>query len=138
MTKMSTTYLGNLRTEITHLQSGEKIITDAPIDNKGKGEYFSPTDMFSSSLASCMLTIIGISAQEHGFSIDGTYVNTEKIMASNPRRVAELILDVYLPSDEYSPKERRLIESAAKTCPVANSISPDIIKRITFHYQKKR
>ena len=89
MTKMRTQYLGNLRTEIEHIQSGNKIITDAPLDNNGKGEFFSPTDMFSSSLGSCMLTIIGIAANTHGFSIDGTTLEIEKIMAANPRRVAD-------------------------------------------------
>ena len=83
---MRTTYLGNLRTEILHEQSGNKIITDAPLDNHGKGEYFSPTDIFASSLASCMLTIMGISAQSYGFNIDGTTVEIEKEMAANPRR----------------------------------------------------
>ena len=84
---MRTTYLGNLRTEILHEQSGNKIITDAPLDNHGKGEYFSPTDIFASSLASCMLTIMGISAQSYGFNIDGTTVEIEKEMAANPPRV---------------------------------------------------
>ena len=110
MTKMRTTYLGNLRTEILHEQSGNKIITDAPLDNHGKGEYFSLTDIFASSLASCMLTIMGISAQSYGFNIDGTTVEIEKEMA------------------------KRLIESAARTCPVSNSLHPDIVKDIRFHY----
>ena len=118
MTKMRTTYLGNLRTEILHEQSGNKIITDAPLDNHGKGEYFSPTDIFASSLASCMLTIMGISAQSYGFNIDGTTVEIEKEMAANPRR----------------DKAKRLIESAARTCPVSNSLHPDIVKDIRFHY----
>lgn len=134
MTKMTTRYLGDLRTEATHLQSGEKLITDAPLDNQGNGEFFSPTDLFSTSLGSCMLTIMGISARTYGFSIDGTRVETEKVMGTNPRRVVELIIDIYLPHINYSDKERRLIESSAKTCPVANSIHPDIKKTITFHY----
>ncbi len=77
-----TQYLGNLRTEIEHLQSGTKIITDAPLDNRGKGESFSPTDIFASSLCSCMLTIMGISAQTHGFSIDGATAETDKVMSA--------------------------------------------------------
>ena len=108
MTKMRTQYLGNLRTEIEHIQSGNKIITDAPLDNNGKGEYFSPTDMFSSSLGSCMLTIIGIAANTHGFSIDGTTLEIEKIMAANPRRVAEIKIDVHFPKDaNYTDKQKR-------------------------------
>ena len=132
---MRTQYLGNLRTEIEHIQSGNKIITDAPLDNNGKGEYFSPTDMFSSSLGSCMLTIIGIAANTHGFSIDGTTLEIEKIMAANPRRVAEIKIDVHFPKDaNYTDKQKRIIEAAAKTCPVANSLHPDVIKNINYIY----
>ncbi len=135
MTKMRTTYLGKLRTEIEHTQSGNKIMTDAPLDNHGKGEYFSPTDLFASALGSCMLTIMGISAQSYGFSLDGTTIETEKVMAANPRRVAEIHIDIYFPKgNNYGEKEKRLIESAAKTCPVANSLHPDIKKIINFHY----
>ena len=144
MTKMRTTYLGNLRTEILHEQSGNKIITDAPLDNHGKGEYFSPTDeyfsptdMFASSLASCMLTIMGISAQSYGFNIDGTTVEIEKEMAANPRRVARIVVDITFPKGQkYDDKAKRLIESAARTCPVSNSLHPDIVKDIRFHYDE--
>jgi uncharacterized OsmC-like protein len=133
---MRTQYLGNLRTEIEHIQSGNKIITDAPLDNNGKGEFFSPTDMFASSLGSCMLTIIGIAANTHGFSIDGTTLEIEKIMAANPRRVAEIKIDVHFPKDaNYTDKQKRIIEAAAKTCPVANSLHPDVIKNITYIYE---
>ncbi|MBR2297828.1 MAG: OsmC family protein [Bacteroidales bacterium] len=136
MTKMRTQYLGNLRTEIEHIQSGNKIITDAPLDNNGKGEFFSPTDMFSSSLGSCMLTIIGIAANTHGFSIDGTTLEIEKVMAANPRRVAEIKIDVHFPKGaNYTDKQKRIIEAAAKTCPVANSLHPDVIKNITYIYE---
>lgn len=134
MTKMSTSYLGDLRTEATHIQSGEKIITDAPLDNQGRGEFFSPTDLFATSLGCCMLTIMGISARANGFSIEGARVETEKIMGTDPRRVVELVIDIYLPANNYGDRERRLIESSARTCPVANSIHPDIKKSITFHY----
>mgnify|MGYP003515335313 FL=1 len=136
MTKMRTQYLGNLRTEIEHIQSGNKIITDAPLDNNGKGEFFSPTDMFSSSLGSCMLTIIGIAANTHDFSIDGTTLEIEKVMAANPRRVAEIKIDVHFPKGaNYTDKQKRIIEAAAKTCPVANSLHPDVIKNITYIYE---
>ena len=135
MTKMRTQYLGNLRTEIEHIQSGNKIITDAPLDNNGKGEFFSPTDMFSSSLGSCMLTIIGIAANTHGFSIDGTTLEIEKVMAANPRRVAEIKIDVHFPKGaNHTDKQKRIIEAAAKTCPVANSLHPDVIKSINYIY----
>lgn len=136
MTKMRTQYLGNLRTEIEHIQSGNTITTDAPLDNNGKGEFFSPTDMFASSLGSCMLTIIGIAANTHGFSIDGTTLEIEKIMAANPRRVAEIKIDVHFPKDaNYTDKQKRIIEAAAKTCPVANSLHPDVIKNIKYIYE---
>ncbi len=133
MTKMRTTYIGDLKTEAEHLQSGSKIVTDAPVDNNGKGELFSPTDLFATSLGSCILTVMGIVSQSKGFSVEGTRIETEKIMGTNPRRVAELKLDIYLPRNDYSEKEMRYIEASVKTCPVANSIHPDIIKTIKFH-----
>lgn len=131
---MRTFYIGELKTEAEHLKSGSKLITEAPEDNNGKGEMFSPTDLFATSLGSCMLTIMGISAQAHGFSIEGTRVETEKIMAANPRRISEIRLEIYLPRNDYTAKEMRLIEASIKTCPVANSIHPDIIKRISYHF----
>lgn len=135
MTKMRTTYLGHLRTEIEHLQSGNKITTDAPLDNHGKGEFFSPTDIFASSLGSCMLTIIGLSAETYGFNIDGTTLEIEKVMAANPRRVAEITIDFNFPKGSvFSDKEKKIIEAAAKSCPVANSLHPDIKKNIRFNY----
>lgn len=135
MTKMKTVYKGNLRTEVTHEQSGTKIITDAPLDNHGKGESFSPTDLLASALGCCMLTIMGVSAQSYGFNIDGTTIETEKIMGTNPRRVVEIKLNITFPAgSNYTPQQKRLIESAAKTCPVANSINPEIKKSILFNY----
>lgn len=133
---MRTKYLGELRTEIEHIQSGNKLITDAPLDNNGKGEYFSPTDIFAASLGSCLLTIAGMSAKSYGFSIDGAELEIEKIMGENPRRVIEIKIEVLLPQGvNYSERERRLIESTAKTCPVANSLHPDIKKTIKFTYR---
>jgi uncharacterized OsmC-like protein len=123
METVKTTYLGNLRTEAEHLQSGAKILTDAPTDNHGKGEAFSPTDLFAASYASCALTIIGIATQTHGFNIDGTVVKTTKVMGENPRRIAELIVDFTFPHNNYSEKERKIIEGAIKACPVANTLS---------------
>lgn len=135
MTKMRTVYLGGLRNEVEHLQSGTKIVTDAPLDNHGKGESFSPTDLFASSLGCCMLTIMGISAESYGFNIDGTTIETEKIMGTNPRRVVELKLDIHFPKgSNYTDQQKRLIEAAARTCPVANSLNPEIKKTITFNY----
>jgi uncharacterized OsmC-like protein len=109
------------------LQSGAKIITDAPVDNHGKGESFSPTDLFAASYASCALTIIGIATQTHGFDIDGTVVKTTKIMGENPRRIAELIVEFTFPHNNYNEKERKIIEGAIRGCPVANSL-PETLK----------
>ena len=135
MTKIKTVYLGSLRTEAEHIQSGNKVITDAPLDNNGKGEFFSPTDLLATSLGSCMLTIMGISANAYGFNVDGTTVETEKIMGTDPRRVVEIKIDIYFPAgNNYTDQQKRLIESSAKTCPVANSLHPDLKKNITFHY----
>ncbi|MCL2097185.1 MAG: OsmC family protein [Bacteroidales bacterium] len=126
MATVKTTYLGNLRTEAEHLQSGSKIITDAPTDNRGHGEFFSPTDIFAASYASCALTIIGIATQTHGFNIDGTVVETTKVMGDNPRRIVELIQHFKFPHNNYSEKELRIIEGSIKACPVANSVSSEI------------
>lgn len=134
MATVKTTYLGDLRTEIIHLQSGAKLYTDAPIDNHGKGESFSPTDLYAASYASCALTIIGIATQIHGFNIDGTIVETTKVMGENPRRIVELIVNFSFPHDNYDEKERRVILAAINACPVANSLSADIkiTRTITF------
>jgi uncharacterized OsmC-like protein len=126
METVTTTYLGNLRTEAVHVQSGAKITTDAPTDNHGKGEAFSPTDLFAASYASCALTIIGIATQTHGFNIDGATVKTKKIMAENPRRIAGLTVDFHFPHNNYSEKERRIIEGAINGCPVANTLGDNV------------
>ena len=133
MTKIRTIYTGHFHTEAIHLQSGNKIETDAPLDNNGKGECFSPTDLFATSLGSCILTVLGMAANTHGFSIEGTRIETEKIMATNPRRVGELKLDIYFPYN-YTGKEMKIIKMTINTCPVANSLHPDIVKNITFHF----
>ncbi|OFY39208.1 MAG: osmotically inducible protein OsmC [Bacteroidetes bacterium GWF2_40_14] len=137
MTKIRTIYTGNLMTEAEHLKSGSKLVTEAPEDNNGKGEHFSPTDLFATSFGCCMLTIMGIAAQAHGFSIDGARIETEKIMSANPRRVAELKLDIYFPRNDYTEKQMRFIDASVKTCPVTNSIHPDVIKTITYHFPEK-
>jgi putative redox protein len=129
------TYLGELRTSARHLQSGNELVTDAPVDNQGKGEAFSPTDLLATSLGSCMLTIMGIAARTHDFNIDGTEAKITKIMASNPRRVAEVVIDLYFPKEQsYSSKEKTLIERSAKECPVAKSLHPDLVQTIRFHF----
>lgn len=135
MATVQTQYLGDLRTESVHLQSGSKLITDAPTDNHGKGEAFSPTDLVATALGACMFTIMGIAAKTHGFTVDGAKVETTKIMGTNPRRIVELITKVTLPHNNYSAKEKKIIELTAKECPVFNSLHPEMKKTITFVYE---
>lgn len=128
------TYIGGLRTSSIHEKSGEEIITDAPVDNKGKGEAFSPTDLLANSLGNCMLTIVGIASEEHGFSIDGATCEITKIMAANPRRVEEIVAVLHFPANNYSDKDKKIIERAANTCPVFYSLHPDLKKTVSFNY----
>jgi uncharacterized OsmC-like protein len=128
------TYLGDLRTQAKHQLSSNLVITDAPLDNQGKGEAFSPTDLMSTSLGCCMLTIIGIAAKTHEFDIDGTIVQITKIMQAHPRKVSEIKVDFKLPANHYSEKQKSIIENAARTCPVALSLHPDVIQTLTFSY----
>ncbi|MDR1720201.1 MAG: OsmC family protein [Dysgonamonadaceae bacterium] len=128
-------YLGNLRTEAVHLQSGAKITTDAPVDNQGKGEAFSPTDLFAVSYGCCALTIMGIAAQTHGFNIDGAEVKTTKVMASNPRHIAELIVEFIVPDNHFTEKERKIIEKASIDCPVANTVASVVKITKTISYK---
>jgi putative redox protein len=136
MATIETTYLGGLRTEATHVQSGTKIITDAPVDNQGKGEAFSPTDLLSASLASCMLTIMGIKARDNNIDIDNTTCSITKVMAANPRRVAEIVINFKFPK-QYTEAEQKLLEIAALTCPVYFSVNEDLKKTVDFGWSEK-
>lgn len=128
-------YNGSLHTDATHLASGTTIVTDAPVDNGGKGSAFSPTDLVATALSSCMLTIIGIASETHGFSIVGTTCEVEKVMAANPRRISAINMKMYVKGQEtYTDKERAIIENAAKTCPVWFSLNADMEKNIEFIY----
>jgi uncharacterized OsmC-like protein len=127
-------YTGDLRTECTHIQSGDKVITDAPVDNRGRGEAFSPTDLLATSLGSCIMTIMGIKARDNGIILDGTEVEITKIMASDPRRVAEVVVEFYFPPRDYSLEEKQLIESVAGTSPVPLSLHPELRQTIRFHW----
>ena len=126
-------YSGDLRTESEHLQSGNKIITDAPIDNEGKGEGFSPTDLVATSLANCMLTIMGIVARRHKVNIDGTRADVEKIMGTEPRRITEIQIEFYFPGN-YDSKTKTILEKAALNCPVAKSLAESLHQSIGFNY----
>jgi putative redox protein len=136
MATIETVYLGGLRTEATHVQSGTKIITDAPVDNQGKGEAFSPTDLLSASLASCMLTIMGIKARAHNIDIDNTTCSVTKIMAADPRRVAEIIISFKFPK-QYTEQEQAMLGRAALTCPVYYSVHEDLKKTVDFGWPVK-
>lgn len=128
----TTTYLGDLRTQITHGPSGTVIETDAPVDNHGKGERFSPTDLVAASLGSCMLTIMGIVAKRDGIDISGTAVAVEKHMTTElPRRIAKIVVAFTMPATVAS-EHRAKLERAAHTCPVALSLHPEIQQVVTF------
>ena len=128
------TYQGNLRTEAVHLKSGNTIHTDAPIDNHGKGEAFSPTDLASTSLASCILTIMGIAANKHDINIKGTTAEVEKIMASNPRRIAKINIKINMPLNEFSSKQKKILEAAAHHCPVGLSLNDNTEENIIINW----
>ncbi|NCA84854.1 MAG: OsmC family peroxiredoxin [Clostridia bacterium] len=128
-------YLGELRTQATHQLSGQRFITDAPPDNQGRGEAFSPTDLLATALGACAVTIMGIAAREHGFNIDGTTIDITKIMASNPRRVSAVTVVFNFPEVKYSDKEKKIIRLAANTCPVFQSLHPDMAKEYVFNFQ---
>ena len=128
-----TYYSGNLRTESTHLESAENYITDAPTDNEGKAEAFSPTDLIATGLANCMLTIMGIIARRESLEIEGTKAEITKIMGRNPRCIHEIKIDFQFPTN-YSDQHKKLLEDAALNCPVAKSLSADLIQTINFYY----
>ena len=131
-------YEQNLRTVCTHLKSGTVIETDAPPDNQGKGERFSPSDLVATALASCMLTIMGIKARDMNVNLKGIKVEVEKIMESNPRRIGGLNLTFNYPDNfKATDKEQMILEKAALTCPVFHSIHPDIKVNVAFNFKKE-
>ncbi len=127
-------YSGELRTQSTHIASGQTIITDAPTDNHGKGEAFSPTDLLSSSLGSCMLTLMGISAAKNNIPFTGARVEITKIMVANPRRVGEIKVDIYFADKGYTAEQKKMLETAAINCPVAKSLHPELKQTVNFCY----
>jgi len=126
-------YEGELRTKATHLQSGKTIYTDAPVDNQGKGDAFSPTDLVATSLASCMLTIMGIVARRDGILLEGTVAEVEKIMVKDPRRIGEIKIK-FIFKHKIEDKDRVKLERAARTCPVSGSLHQDLKENIDFIY----
>ena len=128
-------YQGDLRTECTHNASGSTLITDAPVDNHGKGEAFSPTDTVATSLASCLLTVMGIKARDLGVDLEGTKTTVEKVMKSNPRRIAQINIGVYF---KINPDEKikKILEKTALTCPVFYSLSESMEKNTQFFWSR--
>jgi len=126
-------YTGELRTKATHLRSGEMIITDAPIDNQGKGASFSPTDLAATSLGSCMLTVMGIAAGGRNIDLGKIRVELFKVMAEAPRRISEIHVHLMFEND-FDENTKRVLEQIALNCPVAKSLHPDISQKVTFDY----
>lgn len=134
MTTSIVRYLGELRCSSMHLQSGTEILNDAPTDNHGKGEAFSPTDMVANSLATCMITIMAIKARDMDIELKGTTAEVTKVMAAEPRRISEIhiVFQMNLTEDK---KIKTILEKTAVTCPVHYSLNPDIKKVITFNWK---
>ncbi len=134
MATIETIYSGELRTRATHLLSGQTLITDAPPDNQGKGEFFSPTDLVAAALGSCMITIMGIAARTHGFDIDGARLTITKIMTKDPpRKIGEIVIGIHFPRD-YEAKVKKILEYSVRNCPVARSLHPDVKQSVTLKY----
>mgnify|MGYP001375255540 CR=1 FL=1 len=133
MSLISIDYLGDLKTKAVHRISGVELLTNAPPDNNGKGESFSPTDLLATAIGSCMLTIMGISAKSNKIKFNIAKLSVEKTMSLNPRRVGGLNINIQL-SKELNKKERLILERAATHCPVAKSIHPDINENILIEY----
>lgn len=120
-------YTGNLRTQATHLRSGQVIVTDAPVDNQGLGEAFSPTDLCATSLASCLLTIMGIKARDAGIDMAGTKIEVNKVMSDEPpRRIVRIEMTMTMPDKPWTTEEKQLLAEAASSCPVCRSLHPSL------------
>jgi uncharacterized OsmC-like protein len=133
MKTASVRYLGELRTECTHLGSGTKIITDAPLDNHGKAEAFSPTDLVATSLASCVMTIMGIYCQTHQIPFVAAEATIEKQMGTDPRRIAKIILDLDLSGNHWDELTKKKVIAAGKACPVARTLEGNVSLELNIH-----
>ena len=134
MVSMKGIYQGGLRTEVTHLRSGNKIVTDAPPDNNGKGEAFSPTDLTCASLNSCMMTLMGMVAEREGIELTGLKSEIVKVMAANPRKIAEIHVNFYHENLKASDVQKEKLKRAALTCPVALSLAEGLKQVVTFNF----
>ena len=134
MPTIKTKYQGQLRTHSTHLQSGNSLITDAPTDNNGKGEAFSPTDTVAAALCSCMMTIMGIIAEREGLDMSGLHAEVTKIMAADPIRISEIRIDFSWPDAQLTEEQRIKLQRAALKCPVALSLHPEVKQTVVFDF----
>ena len=130
--KIESSYLGELRVSSTHIESDTEIITDAPVDNNGKGESFSPTDLVATALGTCMITVMGIHAEKNGILMPNVYSRINKIMTSNPRKISKLKIEIIFEGNKLSEKEKQGLKKVALNCPVEKSLHPDIQQEIEF------
>ena len=128
------TYVGDLRTSSKHSKSGQEIITDAPVDNNGKGEAFAPTDLVSSALCSCMTTVMGICAEKGGFKMPNSIAKIKKIMNSDPRKIKEIHIELNFEENSLTDIQKNKLESVGRNCPVAKSLHPEIKQNIIFNF----
>lgn len=134
MVRIDVRYEGGLRTRAVHGPSGTELITDAPVDNRGQGRSFSPTDLLGTAVGTCILTLMGIAAQDRGFDLAGATASVEKHMVATPRRrIGRLVVDIAVPQDP-GPEGRRVLEAAARGCPVSASLAPDVAVELTFRW----
>lgn len=134
MNTASVTYLGELRTQATHIRSGESIITDAPVDNHGKGAAFSPTDLLTTALITCMITTMGIAAQGRGWDMGEVSGEVLKVMANSPRRVERAVINIVFKGNSLDAEQRHTLEQIGIHCPVARSLHPDLVVETTYSY----
>tara|TARA_B100002019_G_scaffold29187_1_gene23101 strand:+ start:3575 stop:3982 length:408 start_codon:yes stop_codon:yes gene_type:complete len=132
--KIESSYLGELRVSSTHLASNTEIITDAPVDNNGKGESFSPTDLVATALGTCMITVMGIYAEKNGILMPNVYSRTNKVMSSTPRKISKLKIEIIFGDNQLSEVEKKSLKDVALNCPVAKSLHPDLKQEIEFNF----
>ena len=132
--KIESSYLGELRVSSTHLASNTEIITDAPVDNNGKGESFSPTDLVATALGTCMITVMGIYAEKNRILIPNVYSRTNKVMSSSPRKISKLKIEIIFEGNQLSDVEKQSLKDVALNCPVAKSLHPDLLQEIEFNF----
>lgn len=132
--KIESSYLGELRVSSIHLASNTEIITDAPVDNNGKGESFSPTDLVATALGTCMITVMGIYAEKNGILMPNVYSRTNKVMSSTPRKISKLKIEIIFGDNQLSDVEKQCLKDVALNCPVAKSLHPDLKQEIEFNF----